>query len=122
MLVLTLAAFLPWAVSGRVSRSAFALAKTADELGVVEGPPARTLFVALGLLPAAAALTWIAAVQGWRRTMATLGAVGGLLAVSGAVTVRRAPVETGAGVAVAAFAGVGALVGAALVAASERNT
>jgi len=115
------AAALPWAHTGRASRSAFALARTADELGVVRGPLARALFVGLAFLPAAAAAAWIAAVMRWRRVVASLGAVAGLLTFVGVAAVWRAPVDLGAGVALAAAAGVMALVGAALIAVSERK-
>jgi hypothetical protein len=118
---IALAAALPWAHTGRASRSAFALARTADELGVVRGPLARGLFVGLAFLPAAAAAAWIAAVLRWRRVVATLGAVAGLLTFVGVAAVWRAPVDLGGGVMLAAAAGVAALVGAALIAVSERN-
>ena len=122
IVVIAVAAALPWVRSGRASRSAFALARTADELGVVRGPFARGLFIGLALLPAAAALVWVAAALRWHRVVAGLGAVAGLLTIVGVVTVWRAPVEAGAGVTLAAAAGVVALVGSALIARSERNS
>ena len=48
---------LPWHQSGDVTRDAFALARVADELGLVTGAPRRLLFVGLFLLPMLAALT-----------------------------------------------------------------
>ena len=118
---IAVAAALPWAHTGRASRSAFALARTADELGVVRGPLARALFVGLAFLPAAAAAAWVAAVLGWRLVVAGLGAVAGLLTFVGVAAVWRAPVDLGAGVALAALAGVVALVGAALITRAERK-
>jgi hypothetical protein len=82
---------------------------------------ARALFVGLAFLPAAAAGAWIAAVMRWRRVVATLGAVAGLLTFVGVAAVWQAPVDLGAGVALAAAAGVVALAGSALIAASERT-
>jgi hypothetical protein len=121
IVVIAVAAVLPWAHSGRASRSAFALARTADELGVVEGPLARAMFVALACLPAAAVVVWVATAMRWHRVVAGLGAVAGLLTTVGVVTVWRAPVDVGSGVYLAAAAGVVALIGAALIAAAERN-
>jgi hypothetical protein len=119
---IAVAAALPWAHSGRASRSAFALARTADELGVVRGPLARAMFVALACLPAAAVLVWVAAAMRWHRLVAGLGAVAGLLTIVGVVMVWRAPVEVGGGVHLAAVAGVAALIGAGVVAQTERET
>ena len=121
VVAIAVAAALPWAHSGRASRSAFALARTADELGVVQGPLARARFVGLALLPAAAALIWVAAAMRWHRVVAGLGAVAGLLTIVGVATVWRAPVDVGAGVFVATAAGVVAMTGAALIARFERN-
>lgn len=120
--MIAIAAFLPWAHSGRATRSAFALARTADEIGVVRGPLARTLFIGLAFLPAAAAATWIAAVRGWLAGVATLGLVAGTLAVIGALAVWRAPVEAGVGPTVATLAGATAIVGAAGVALVWRKS
>jgi hypothetical protein len=119
---IAVAAFLPWARTGQASRSAFALARTADELGVVRGAGARVLFVGLALLPAAAAATWIAAIMGWRRWVATLGIVSGSLALVGASEVWRAPVEAGAGVVFGAGTGVVAVVSAVAIVVFERKT
>jgi hypothetical protein len=119
--LIAVAAALPWAHTGRASRSAFALARTAEEIGVVRGPLARALFVGLAFLPATAAGAWIAAVMGWRRVVAALGIVAGLLTFVGVIAVWRAPVDVGAGVVLAAVAGLSALTGAALIAAAERR-
>ena len=119
--LIALAAALPWAHTGRASRSAFALARTADELGIVRGPLARGLFVGLAFLPAAAAGAWIAAVMEWRRVVAALGVVGGLLTFVGVIAVWRAPVDMGAGVALATVAGLLSLIGAALITRTERR-
>jgi hypothetical protein len=121
VVAIAVATALPWAHSGRASRSAFALARTADNLGVVQGPLARTLFVGLAFLPAAAAVVWVAAAMRWHGVVAALGAVAGALTLVGVVTVWRAPVDAGAGAALAGVAGMVALIGAALIARSDRN-
>ena len=122
VLAIAVSTALPWAHTGRASRSAFALARTADELGVVKGPLARALFVGLACLPAAAALVWVAAAMNWHRVVAGLAAVAGVLTIVGVVTVWRAPVDVGGGVFLAAAAAVAALIGAVVIARTERET
>jgi hypothetical protein len=121
VVAIAVAAFLPWARSGRVARSAFGLARAADEVGVVRGPLARALFVGLAFLPAAAAAAWVAAFLGRQAVVATLGAVAGSLTIVGAVAVWRAPVVTGFGVPVAVAAGVAGIVGAMAIVLTERK-
>jgi hypothetical protein len=121
MVGIAVAAALPWAHSGRATRSAFALARTADELGVVRGPLARALFIALAFVPAAAGATWVAAVQGWDRVVAGLGVLGGLLTITGVVVVWRVQVDRGVGVTVAVVAALLALAGALVITLTERN-
>ena len=119
---IAVATALPWAHSGRASRSAYALARTADELGVVKGPVARGLFVGLACLPAAAVLVWVAAAMRWYQVVAGLAAVAGLVTFVGVVTVWRAPVDVGGGLLVAAVAAVVALIGAVIIVRTERKT
>jgi hypothetical protein len=108
------AAALPWARSGRVVRSGFALARLADALGAADRFPLRGLVIAVAFLPALAAATWVAGVLDRRRWMAGLGAMAGGVALAGAYVVWRTPVETGVGPVVAAGSGAVALVGASL--------
>jgi hypothetical protein len=121
MVAIALAAALPWAHSGHATRSAFALARTADELGVVRGPLARGLFIALAFVPAAAGASWVAAALGWHRLVAGLGIVGGLLTITGVIVVWQVPVERGVGVTLALVSGLLALAGALAIALAERN-
>lgn len=117
----TVVAALPWAHTGRATRSAFALARTADEIGVLEGPVARALFVGLAFLPAAAAGAWLLAVLGRWQGVAGLGAVAGILGVVGAVVVWQAPVEPGVGPPLGLATGVVAIVSALVTALPERE-
>lgn len=114
-------AALPWARTGRATRSAFALARTADEIGVLEGPGARVLFIGLAFLPAMVAGAWLAAVLRRRRALGVLAALAGLLAVVGAVVVWDAPVEAAVGPAAGAGTGTVALLAAAATALPERK-
>lgn len=83
------AALLPWHRSGEVRRNAFALARVAENLGLVSGGPRRALFVAVFLLPLLAASAFLAAVAGRRRMAGICAcAAGGVGLASGAVVVR----------------------------------
>ena len=121
VVALAVIAALPWARTGRATRSAFALARTADEIGVLEGVVARALFVGLAFLPAAAAAAWLAAVGGRPRWVAPLGAMAGTLGVVGAVVVWRAPVESAVGPTLGLGVGIAAIIGAVATALSERK-
>ena len=58
---LVVGASLPWHRSGSVVRNAFALARVADDLGLVDTGPRRALLVAVFLLPLLGALAMFAA-------------------------------------------------------------
>jgi hypothetical protein len=83
------AALLPWHRSGSVRRNAFALARVADNLGLVTDGPRRALFTAVFLLPLLAAAVFLAAVAGNRRLVGASSCVAGIVGLaSGAVVVR----------------------------------
>jgi hypothetical protein len=121
VVVVAASAALPWARTGRVTRSAFGLARTANEIGALRGVVSRALFVGLAFLPAIAAAAWLAAFLGRRRVVATLGVVAGALALVGAIVVWRAPVDPGIGPVVGAVAGATAIVGSVAAARTERR-
>lgn len=75
-------ALLPWHRSGRVHRNGFALARAADDLGLVSTTAFRILFVAAFLLPLLGALTLAAAVAGWHRATAIGACTVGVLALA----------------------------------------
>ena len=80
---------LPWHRSGSVERDGFALARVADEIGLVTGSTRRVLFVGVFLLPVLAAATFLAIAAG-RRRIAGVGAsaVGGIGLASAVVVLR----------------------------------
>jgi hypothetical protein len=80
---------LPWHRSGSVERDGFALARVADEIGLVTGGTRRILFVGVFLLPLLAAATFLAVAAG-RRRLAGVGAsaVGGIGLASAVVVLR----------------------------------
>lgn len=58
--------FAPWLRSGASRRDSHELVRTAERLGVFEGPAATAVRVSWALLPLVAALGVLALVQGWR--------------------------------------------------------
>ena len=60
-------ASMPWVRVGRVDRSAFALARWAQNVGVVDGPYRRAAVIALFITPALAGLLVIALSLSWHR-------------------------------------------------------
>jgi hypothetical protein len=114
-------AFLPWASSGRATRSGFELARIADRLGLADTPLRRALVVAVAFLPALAGAAWTLAVlrrPGW---VATLGTVSAAVVLTAAVIVWRAPLQAEAGPWVGAVSGCVALVGAGPLARRARK-
>jgi hypothetical protein len=83
------AAFLPWHRSGRVERDAFALARSAERVGLVTGGSRRILFVAVFLLPVLAAGTLLAATAGRSRWCGLAAVLSSFVAFAGATVVLR---------------------------------
>jgi hypothetical protein len=73
-------ALLPWHRSGGVVRNGFALARVADDLGLVSSTTLRLLLLGVFFLPLLGALALAAAVAGWHRmtglATCTVGALG----------------------------------------------
>jgi hypothetical protein len=116
-----IAAFLPWARSGHAQKTSFALVTAGRRLGVFESANAQRAAAVWFLVPLAAALVWLAAMLGWRKSAAALGAVVGLLAIVAATVVKTGPLPADWGSSVALVAGVGAIAGAATVAFAARG-
>lgn len=117
-----LAYLLPWARSGRVHRSAFALARTVDLLGLAAGAGRSALLVAFWLSPLLAGAVGAAAVFGRPRLAGALaGAVGTVSVVSAATVLRAGRVEPAVGVPVGIVLGVAAVVLGAWLAATARQ-
>lgn len=115
------AAFLPWVRSGRVDRNAFAVARTARNLGVVDTTPERALLLAYVLMPALVACVWLSAAAARRRLVAVLAVSVGAIAIAAGAVVAAGPVRTGPGVAASIVAGSFALAGAAWLVTVERR-
>ena len=114
------AAFLPWGYSGKASRSGFALARTADRLGLLDAPHLRAMVATLAFLPLLAAGAWTAAVLGRPAWVATLSAAAGAMALTAAVVVSRTPLRPAFGLWSGAVAGATAVLGAGLLAGRGR--
>lgn len=89
--------FLPWVESGTRQRDAFEAVGVADSLGLVDAPWDTVLFVAWHAVPLLAA---VSVLQVWtqRRGATVSGAAAAIVAGTGAMIVRSAPVEFGTGV------------------------
>jgi hypothetical protein len=115
-------AFLPWVRSGRVDRHAFAVARTARNLGVVDTGAERALLLTYVLMPMLVAGAWLAAALARRRLLAVLAAVIGVVAIAAGIVVLSSPVRTGPGAWASIVAGSVALAGAAWLVLVERHT
>ena len=82
-------ALLPWHRSGSVRRDAFALARVADNLGLVTGAARQVLFVGVFLLPLLAAASFLAVVAGGRRVAGVCACAAGVIGLSSALVVLR---------------------------------
>ena len=88
----------------------------ADGLGLVDDGPRRVLFVFVFLLPLLAALTFAAAVAGWRRATGVLACAAGGVGLASAFVVFRTLRFGQPGPIVASVTALGALVlGARLI-------
>ena len=81
---LVVGAALPWHQSGSRVRNAFALARVADDLGLVDTGPRRVLLVAVFLVPLLAALTLLAATLDKRRVTGLFTSFAGVVGLTSA--------------------------------------
>ena len=121
-IVVVVAAFLPWTVSGSAARHSFATVRSARLLGLGDHPVLDVVLGAWYFVPAVAGLACLAAVLGRRRLAGAACAVVGAAAVIAAVAVLRAPLGIGVGVPVALVAGAVALVAGLRDAVLPRRT
>ena len=118
MAVVVFARVLPWHRSGAAERDAFALARVADDIGLVTGTTRQVLFVCVFLLPVLAAVTFLAVASG-KALIAGVGAsaVGGIGLASAVVVLRLSggrqvgPLVTGMAALVAAGCGLSLILG-----------
>jgi len=112
--------FLPWASSGRATRSGLELAPLADRLGLADTALRRALVVAVAFLPGLAGAVWVAA--GLRRPawVATLGVVTAVALTGGSDRVAG-PLEADVGPWIATAAACITLTGAAQLARGGRK-
>jgi hypothetical protein len=80
---------LPWHRSGSVRRDAFALARVADEIGLVAGGGRRVLFVGVFLLPVLAAATFLAVAAARPRVAGVSASAVGVIGLASAAVVLR---------------------------------
>lgn len=99
------AAFGPWVRTGRVTRSGFELARSAERLDVVDGTLAPLLLAIWFCVPLLAAVSFTAAAFRHRRMASVSAAVAALFVLKVAVVVMRSPLETEWGVNLGVVAG-----------------
>jgi hypothetical protein len=113
--------FLPWARSGQVDRSAWALARTVDLLGLADHVWLRALLVAFWFSPLLVGVAWTAAALGGRRVAGVaVAAVGGIAVAAAVVVVRAGGVEPAPGAWIGIVLGTSALAGGAVLAMTAR--
>jgi len=96
------AALLPWLRTGQARRSAFALARSADALGLIDTPLRRALVVSWFLLPLLTAAAWTAGALGKPGLVAALaGMVGSMSVAAGSIVMAWTRPEPGSVAAVA---------------------
>ena len=110
-----MAALLPWADSGGVTRTGWALAGTVHRLDIGRTGVLRTTLVMFLFTPLLAAGTWVAACTARPVVVGTLGALTGLVAEAAWVALRATPLEARAGAHLALVSGGIALAGAAVL-------
>lgn len=114
--------FLPWARSGRATRTGFELARTVDALGLADSVPLRALLVAFWLLPVLAAVCWTAAAMSRKNVVVATAAGAGLVVGAGAVLVlRQGALHARLGLWVAMVAAATALAGSLRLATTTRE-
>jgi hypothetical protein len=112
----------PWIASGQRTRTGLSLARTADQLHLVDGTGGRTLLELWFLLPMVVPLAWLAVVLGRPRVGALLAVVAGLLVVGAAVAVARGPLPSRWGLHLAAGSGAVAVCAGLLASLPARRT
>lgn len=111
--------FLPWATSGRASRTSYELVDAVERLDVLDGVGAA-IAPAWYLVPLLAAAAFLAAVLGRTLLVAASAAFVGTAAILFAVAVNSSPLSADVGCAAAVLAGVVSVAGAG-VAVSQRS-
>lgn len=107
--VVVAGALLPWHRSGGVRRNGFALARVADELGLVTSTTLRVLLIGVFLLPLLTALALAAAVAGWHRTTGLAAWAVGALGLAASMVALHAIGVSQPGPLMSGAAGVAAL-------------
>ena len=106
-------ALLPWGASGRVSRSSFALLRSAERLDLVHGTWQRVLLVGWYLMPLAVGVLWLLALARRPFAVAIVAAAVGATGIALALIVRASPLHPEIGTSATIVTGALAMLGAA---------
>lgn len=112
----------PWVASGRRTRTGLSLARTVDQLQLVDGTGGRTLLELWFLLPMVVPLAWLAVVLGRSRLAAALAGVAGAVVLGAAVAVARGPLPSRWGLHLAGGTGAAAVCAGLLASLPARRT
>jgi hypothetical protein len=115
-----LTSFLPWATSGRASRSSYELVASAERLEVLDGVAAAAAPLWY-LVPLAAACAFLAAVLGRTVLAAGVAAATGVAAIVLGAAVNSSPLGADVGCAAATLAGAVSVAGAAVAVWQRRR-
>lgn len=110
---MALSAALPWAASGRRSRSSFALFSLAERLELATGGVAAVVAKRWALVPALALVAVALHLLRYRTTAAVVAFVAAAVTLSAVDVVRRSPLEGRYGLTVTAIAAAFTIVAAA---------
>jgi hypothetical protein len=114
-------AFLPWVVSGEVSRDSFATVRAAQLVGVVDRPVWQAVLSVWFFAPLAAAVVLVGLALQRRRLVPAVAIGLGLASALLAGLVLLAPVDRGAGPVLVLIGSIALLIGAALWLAAGRR-
>lgn len=112
---------LPWVGIGGVDRSAFTLARVANEMNVFERRSQRLVVYALLSTPVLTPLGVLLFSVGWRRLCALSLFICGVIGSASGGVGTWASISTGSGPIVTALGGVSAVLGSSLLAACARS-
>jgi hypothetical protein len=113
--------FLPWVGSGSAHRSSFETWRTADRLGVLDGPILPLLAGFWVVVPALVGMLWLATLTGRRGAALALGLLVGGVVGGGAFLVLLSPARAEVGVDGAVLCSLATVAGALLAGVGGRD-
>ena len=119
--IVVIGAAMPWLTTGRVRRSAFAVARSARNLGLAEAPERRLALVLLFATPALAGVVLLALSAGKRPVALGVAGAIGALGVVGTFVGTQLPGNHGVGPYVSGSGGMLSILGIVITAIATRK-